>query len=313
MPITLVEASKLSSNALQRGVIETVVEDSSLLQRLPFIEVQGNAYSYVRSNALPDASFRDINEGYTESTGTFESKVASLAILGGDADVDRFLVQTQGGQVADLRAAVTAQKAMAVRRRFQEAFIHGDSAADPKEFDGLDKMLSGTAQELEAGANGLPIIGADDDDRHAFLDALELGLAAVNGTPDVILVNRPVLAAFRSSARRLTTFDQTIDAFGKPVMSYAGIPVMDIGNDEDGNPIIPQTETQGSSSVASSIYIVRFGQDGGVVGLTNGGVQAYDVGELDDKPAYRTRIEFYCAIAPLSLKSAAVIRGVLAS
>jgi hypothetical protein len=72
----------------------------------------------------------------------------------------------------------------------------------------------------------------------------------------------------------------------------------------------------GSSSVTSSMYAVRFGQDesdGAVTGLTNGGVQVTDLGELQTKPAYRTRIEFYCGLAVFGGYGAARLKGVLAS
>ena len=101
----------------------------------------------------------------------------------------------------------------------------------------------------------------------------------------------------------------------KMVATYNGIPLLDPGQTAAGADILPQTETQGTASgTASSIYVVKFGQDEGdkaVTGLTNGGVQAYDLGELQEKPAYRTRIEFYTGMAVFGGKAAARIRGVL--
>jgi hypothetical protein len=61
---------------------------------------------------------------------------------------------------------------------------------------------------------------------------------------------------------------------------------------------------------------VKFGNDEGdqaVTGLTNGGVQVTDLGELETKPAYRTRIEFYCGLATFGGRAAARLRGVLAA
>ena len=95
-----------------------------------------------------------------------------------------------------------------------------------------------------------------------------------------------------------------------------GIPILDPGATAAGVQILPQNETQGSSSAASSIYAVKFGQDEGdqaVTGLTNGGVSVRDLGEVDDKPVFRTRVEFYCGLATFGGKAAARLRGVLAS
>jgi hypothetical protein len=125
-----------------------------------------------------------------------------------------------------------------------------------------------------------------------------------------------ILGKIRSSARRIGGWTQTRDDFGRTIDAYNGIAMLDIGKKADGSLIIPQTEVQGSSSVASSIYAVRFGEDEGdsaVTGLTNGGIQVDDLGQLETKPALRTRIEFYCGLAVFGGKGAARLRGVLNS
>ncbi len=38
MALTLVEASKLSNDTLATGVIETIAQESPIIQRLPFVE-----------------------------------------------------------------------------------------------------------------------------------------------------------------------------------------------------------------------------------------------------------------------------------
>lgn len=312
MGISLTEAAKLTQDQLRRGVIETITEDSFLMQNLPFIEVNGAAYVVTSEASLGGAAFRDVNAGYTASEGSYAQKSVVLKRLGGDADLDQFIAQTYGGVVADQRASLTAMKAKAVRLTFHAAFINGNSASNPQEFDGLNKQLTGGAQEIVAATNGLPVVGASSDDRQAFFDKIDEVLASLDGQASALVMNGPVLAKFKSAARRESAYDETRDAFGKTVVSYQGVPLINIGNDASGAAIIPQTETEGSASNASSIYAVRFGDDG-VAGLTNGGVQVKDLGEVNDKPVLRTRIEFYVALAIHAPKSAAVLRGVLAS
>ena len=43
MALTLAEAAVLSDNDLQRGVIETFVQASPVLDRLPLMNIEGNA------------------------------------------------------------------------------------------------------------------------------------------------------------------------------------------------------------------------------------------------------------------------------
>jgi len=41
MALTLAEAAKLSNDILLSGVVETIIKDSPILQRMPFIEIDG--------------------------------------------------------------------------------------------------------------------------------------------------------------------------------------------------------------------------------------------------------------------------------
>lgn len=313
MAVTLAQAAVLSQNNLQRGVIETFLLESSVLDRIPLLEIAGNAYAYDLEQSLPGVEFRAVNSAYAESTGTVNQKTETLVILGGDADVDTFIAQTRS-DLNDQRAIQTRMKVKAAVYKYQDAFINGDVAVDANSFDGLKKRTIG-AQIVDTATNGLPVIGASDNDRYAFLDKLDELMAAVGAPgPDALYMNRSIRQKLMSSARRLTVATQTMDTFGKTIVSYNGIPIFDIGTKADGSPIIPQTETQGTAANASSIYAVKFGQseaDGGVTGLTNGGIQVKDLGEIDAKPVFRTRIEFFTGLAVFSGTSAARLRGVL--
>ncbi|WP_405817314.1 hypothetical protein OG241_22585 [Streptomyces sp. NBC_01390] len=317
MALSLAESAKLSTTDLQRGVIETFVQESSILDRIPLMPIEGNSYSYNEEATLPGVAFRSVNEAYTESTGTVNQKSESLVILGGDADVDRFIVQTRGN-LNDQRAVQTRMKVKAAAYKFQDTFFNGDVATDAKSFDGLRKRLTG-AQVVSAGTNGAPIIGAGAEDSHKFFDLMDGLVAAVpglNSSNGAIYANRLVIAKVRSAARRIGGFEMVKEALtGKLVATYNGIALLDPGQNAAGADILPQTETQGSATDASSIYAVRFGQtedDQAVTGLTNGGVMVDDLGQLETKPAYRTRIEFYCGLAVFGGKGAARLNGVLA-
>ncbi|MEU5429035.1 major capsid protein [Streptomyces olivoreticuli] len=317
MALTLPEAAKLSTTDLQRGVVETFVQESSILDRLPMLTIQGNSYAYNEEATLPGVQFRSVNEAYAESTGTVNQKSESLVILGGDADVDKFIVQTRGN-LNDQRAIQTRMKVKAAAYKFQDAFFNGDVATDPKGFDGLRKRLTG-AQVISAGKDGAPIVGTGANDSHAFFDLLDMLVAQVpglTGSNGALYANRAVIAKVRSAARRIGGFEMVREALtGKVVATYNGIPLLDPGQTAAGTDILPQTETQGTATDASSIYAVKFGQaedDRAVTGLTNGGVQAYDLGELESKPAYRTRVEFYTGLAVFGGKGAARLNGVLA-
>lgn len=313
MALTLVEAATLSQNDLQKGVIQTFILQSVILDRIPLLPIEGNAYAYNAEASLPGVEFRAVNSAYSESTGTFNQKTESLTILGGDADVDKFIQQTRGN-INDQRQAQTTMKIKAAVFKYQDAFFNGDSSVDPNSFDGLKKRLTGT-QVTTGAANGLKIVGGGSNaELYGFFDQVDTMTSSILGGPlDALYMNAAVKVKFRSAARRTNSWIQLRDDFGRPLDMYNGIPLLDVGHKADGSLILPNTETQGAATNATSIYGVRFGQDESdqaVTGLTNGGVQVEDLGELQVKPALRTRIEFYTGLAVFG-KGAARLAGVL--
>lgn len=314
---TLAEAAKLSENDLQRGVLETFVQSSPVLDRIPFLTVQGNAYAYNEEATLPGVAFRNVNEAYSESTGTVNQKTESLVILGGDADVDTFIVQTRGN-LNDQRAIQTAMKVKAASYKFQDVFINGDVAVDPKGFDGLKKRLTG-AQLVDGNSAGkLNIIGDGTDATiHGFFDKLEELMAAVQGGPDALYANASIIAKIKSAGRRAGGVEMVQeDLTGKRVVTWNGVPILDIGQTSAGGAIIPLNEASGGATPTNdttSIYAVKYGLgegDQAVTGLTNGGVQVKDLGEIDSQPVYRTRLEFFCGMALFGGKAAARLNHV---
>jgi hypothetical protein len=304
MAVTLAQSAVLSSNMIQRGVIQTFIEESPVLDRLPLMEIEGNAYAYRRELSLPGIAFRAVNAAYTESTGAFSELTETLAIMGGEADVDRFIQQTRSN-FEDQRAAQLRLKTKALAYKFNETFFEGDITVDVNSFDGLRKRLTGN-QVVTAGANGAALT----------LDMLDDLISRVIGGPDVLYANaftiRKINALLRASG--VTVLADNLGTFRRLITSYAGIPIIDPGVGADGTTdILAFDETQGASSITASVYAVRFGEEEFVSGLTNGGVMVDDLGLLETKPAYRTRVEFYVGMGVFNGKAAARLKGILAS
>jgi hypothetical protein len=149
--LTLLEAAKLVQDPLKRGVIEIFPRTSPVLERLPFFNVNGQAYKYNQEKTLPGIAFRGINGSYTESTGVVNPAVEALYIMGGLSKVDRALVKTQGN-VNNLRSIYDGMKAKAAALTFTLKFFKGDNSNDPNEFDGLENRLTGN-QVIDMGAS----------------------------------------------------------------------------------------------------------------------------------------------------------------
>jgi len=315
MAMTLADAQTVSPDPRIPGVLR-VLQTSNVLNRVPFEAVEGGAFTYNQEATLPAAAFRAVNAGYTESTGTHVTATESLVILGGEYVVDRYLERTRSGGIGSLVAEQRDMKSRSVAAKWSDAFFNGDTAVDANSFNGLKKRLTG-AQVLSSGTDGAAI-NTNDTTRTAFFNKLDELLALVPGA-DAIYANRQVLAQIRIAFRNATIQNMTEDTLtGTPreVPTWQGVPILDAGNKADQTQILPQTETQGTSEVASSIYAVNFTDslgEQGVVGLTNGGLQVDPPRELETKPAYMGRIEFYSGLALLGPTPAARLNGVLAA
>ncbi|GAF78695.1 unnamed protein product, partial [marine sediment metagenome] len=140
MAILLAEAAKLSTDILLAGIIETIVKDSPVLQRLPFIEVVGNGLTYNRELTLPVVAWYNENEAWgAETAPTLKKVTAGLEILGANADVDNFIKATRSN-IQDVEAAVIELNAKSIRHEFEKTFIDGLGTAGAKDFAGLDAL-----------------------------------------------------------------------------------------------------------------------------------------------------------------------------
>lgn len=213
MALTLIEAGKLTQDLLLRGVIETIVSESSVLGYLPFMDITGNALTYNQEATLPTAAFYSVGDTWTEDTPTFAQRTARLAILGGDADVDNFLQQTYANPT-DLAAAVVAAKAKAVGRRWSDTFFNGNIGVDPKSFDGLHTLIP-AGQRLKAAGNNANGGALTLDDIDAFIDLVK------PGKPDALFLSkrtRRKLKQLRRSGGNVLEVD--LDSFGRRVEQF---------------------------------------------------------------------------------------------
>ncbi len=304
MALVLEEAAKLSNDMLLQGIVETVIKESPVLQRLPFIEIVGNGLTYNQEKTLPGIDFYDVGDTWVESTPTFEQKTANLKIMGGDADVDNFLKATRSN-VQDLEAAIIEMKAKALRQKFEEIFIYGNSATSPKQFDGVRKLVntaSASDQVIAMSATGAALTLAKMDE---LVDAVK------GGKPDLLLMSRRSRRKLGALLRADGSTVQTDrDKWGNFIQFWDGIPVGVNDWILDTHTVAASLETGTTGGTNSTIYAVQFGE-GALCGLTSaGGIQIESIGSLESKDASRTRVKWYTALALFSSVKAAALIGV---
>lgn len=306
MALTLVEAAKLQRDPLKEAVINEFAE-GEILSRIPFADEEGTGVVYNKVESLPGIGFRGLNESFDESTGVVNPEAESFKIFGGDLDVDAGLVAMKGAAVRRQHEQLKLQSS---RINFEYQFIKGDSAADPRGFDGLQKRITGNQLISNSAAGGALSL--------AKLDELLTRVKRVGGQTYLImgLKMRDVRLTAASRATGVGGFLQyDMDSFGRKITMYNGIPIL---CDDVSSPILTFTETSpdGSSSTAcTSIYAVTFGDMmcTGIQGRNPSGgfgIDARDLGEIDSKPVYRTRVDWNCSFAIYNGFSVARLYGI---
>ena len=226
MALTIAQAATLTNSMLLQGVVETIVNQSAVLKRLPFMDVIGSALAYPQETALASAAFNVVGGTWAESTPTFAQQQEPLKILGGDADVDNFLKRTYAA-TNDIEAVILEEKAKAVAYTFSNYFFNGNPAAvagvpgglggDANAFAGLHARLIGGGQNLVAATNGATL----------SLSLLDQLIDSVKpGVPDVLYMSRRTRRQLNTLRRATGSLLQTsYDQFGQFIMTYDGIPV----------------------------------------------------------------------------------------
>ena len=304
MALTLAEAAKLSNDMLLQGVVETIVKESPILQHMPFIEIVGNGLTYNQEKTLPSIDFYDVGDTWVESTPTFEQKTANLKIMGGDADVDNFIKSTRSN-IQDLEAAVIELKAKALRDKFEETFVYGEATTNPKQFDGLRKLVdTGTASDQ--------VIAMGDTGATLTLTKLDELIDAVKGgKPDMLLMSRRSRRKINALVRAAGGMMETDrDKWGNFIQFWDGVP---IGVNDwvlDTHVLSGGVETATTGDTCSTIYAVQVGE-GALCGLTSPGhLTVEPVGSLETKDATRTRVKWYVSLALFSSVKVAALIGV---
>jgi hypothetical protein len=264
------QLTALTSPAVLTALNEQVKREDALLRILPFNSIPESDPNMVYKTFLEDnsltaaqrnASARALNG--TPSNNTFEvvkDYLVSLKIFTKYADMDR--------QNLNLSAVRINQAYKGLVNKFVTDFIKGSEATDANTFNGLQKVVT-SGQEVTMGANG---------------DTLTL--AKLNETIDkvpganVMVMNktlrRKVEDLLNTQYRQIEVLTQVEGArYGMDVVSlnwhttaYRGIPIMTLDDDT----IMAFDETQGTSDLCSSIYVLRINPMDGIFGIQRGGI-----------------------------------------
>ena len=312
MAITLAEAKVGMADKVDQQVIDMFRRSSLLLDNMTFDNcispgTGGSTltYGYIQLKTPSTAAVRTVNSEYTPGEAKREKKTTNAIIMGGSFQVDRVLQSTAGA--ADEVAFQAEQKIKATANYFHNLTINGNT--EEGTFDGLKKLLSGSANELVSQVS-LKTSQELDDNYNAFLDEMDSFISTLDGNASMLLMNRAMLVKLRSIARRAGYYERTRDDFGRVVETYAGVPMMDMGKYFNGTETVDVVETDSEGKTA--IYAVSLGLDGfhGISPVGNGVICCY-MPDLSAPGAVKTgEVELVAGVALKNTLKAAVLKGI---
>ena len=305
MAVSLYQSALIAQNNgefKKAGILQTFAQASPLLGAIPLVNVQGNSFAWTRTANLGSVQFRAVNGSYTESAGSVETRTVALKIIGGDLDVDRFLVQTHGGEV---RSAHETMKATLLAQTIAYQMIKGSTTAaggataDPNGFDGLQVRYGGgfTSGVVDAGENADQIIqNLTTNSGGLSISKVDELIQAVDN-PTALYMPKKVKVWLTARLRSSPSISTSRDEFGRIITSYAGLPILeaDVLGTSTGLQGLGFNENGDSST---SVYCLSM-SDMGLQMVQNGGIEVRDLGEQDTKPVYRTRVEWYCNLVDI--------------
>lgn len=296
-PMTLVEYAKGVEDDIQRAIIEIFPEELDFLRLMPWLTAPGGAFRYQEEGALPsNMAFRAINEEPQPGFGLLTDRVDMTFPLAGNLDVDRVLLNRFG---MARRATEERMQIKSKMKKWGDTFMAGDNQSNPREFTGMKARLQavgtgvssvdGSNYESRVVANSTAAGGAP-----LSLSMLDVAIGLVEGA-NAIIMPKAIQDRFPAAVRDTNVggvYTQDKDDMGKRVPRYNGIEIFNGYGLSPYGEFLPFNEVAygGGAAVTSSIYIVRFAEDG-VAGIQTKPMEVKDMGLTEGGTWYRTNVE----------------------
>ena len=301
-PITLSQVAKLQNNPAFKGVIQNIIRESRVLDYIPFENVDSLEVQAVRWIKLPETDFRQINAGYQQVSGDVDQVYESLYAFGADMRMDR-VYDKLGNYIKDPRQQNIEMITKSAAFKFKDQFINGDHGTTPDGFEGLKKRISNMSARQTINLGNAFDPKASTANALQFVDKWEEAHYKANeGDVQMILLNEGMYWGFTRVLRYAGLdyagmMDVTTDQFDRNVITYKGVPFIDMGWQID---MVTEIITNTENSDETSVYFVPINMEQGITGIQLDNLEVYDPlagGEMETLPSKLMRMEWWCGIA----------------
>lgn len=229
----------LQQPLIDRALQEIIEKNNPLRTNLPRKPGSGSAWVLnQRTSRGAGAGFVNDSEEPSETQGTYLQKSFPYKTILDRRKVTRKL-QAVGKTLLDIEAEEVENALQNVRDSEENALINGDASANPKQFDGLRKIIP-VGQTTIAGANGAAL----------SLELLDAAIDLNRGTPNMLLMSKKAHRKLNALLQAQQRFVDTMTVNGGfQVQVYNGIPIFRSIWISDG-------QTQGTANNCTDIFIL---------------------------------------------------------
>ncbi len=315
---SMVEEIELADNPRAKAVLRGILEPGEIWDKLPVKQVNSLEVRNRRWKSLPTTNFAHLGDGYPSGGGKTEAISFGLKFLGHDIDIPK-VFDEETAHIVDPRALQTEMILTSISYMLNDTFFNGDESVDSRRFDGLKIISAGLSsrQTVDAStfaASGayLDLVkgGADSATRHGFLDALAQchrrlerdGRNNASGGPDsfppaLMAMNENLYDLVEAMIRREGLLRVTADQFDRTVNQWRNMPFVDAGfKDMDGTNYVLANDHDVPGAAAgtktTSIYFMLLDPEKHIGVLQTRGLDVRKIGELQDRPVNRYRIDW---------------------
>lgn len=250
--VTLLEQAKAITDPQKSSVVNMFAMEFIINALLPYVSMTGYDLPFTVFDALPTVNPRDFNADFTSDFGASSTYRVPWKNYGGKLEVDKALRKGN----PDGAATQEMLQIAAIAKKWATHLIEGTGGVN---VSGLNAFLTAfwPGQYVNAGTTD-----GGDLLTLAMMDDL---LALVDDPTCIFMtekVNQKLTVLARTSTAHNIQFQ--IDAFGNQVLHYGNVPIYKMKDGDTGADILSTTELGGSGSTAtaSSVYAIRFGEDG---------------------------------------------------
>ena len=315
----MAEGGKVTSPTISQeltvGLQNLLAQEEPLLDFLHWQKIpQGSmTYKWLSPSQAPTAAFRAINAAWDADGGIWIPKQETVAILGGELEIDKAILDMMGGDyTTGIRSRQLRAKVLAIKEKWLETFLEGDRGVDAASFEGLRTRVNGTGMDFDMS-------GSSSTDRAALtLGKIDEVMEAVIGTTGqkVMLTNQWIRRKVNALVRAEGQAREMVSTkFGVQLPAYAEMPMYKIEKRSDMSTILDFDEDPGDGGDdTTSIYIVNFadGEEEGVFGLMGhgGSWEVTPFGEQESVPRNLDRFTAYVGVVTAGNRPFARINSV---